>query len=152
MITERVRSFLDKNGIEYAVIQHSPAFTAHEIAASAHIAGKELAKTVIVKIGDRMAMVVLPASKRVSIDELQRVVGIANVRVAHEQEFDNLFADCDPGAMPPFGQLYGLDVYVHEALTHDRLIAFNAGSHTELVQMAYADFERLAHPKVLTTA
>jgi Ala-tRNA(Pro) deacylase len=152
MITERVRSLLDKNAIKYAIIQHSPAFTAHEIAASAHVAGKELAKTVIVKIADKMAMVVLPASKRVSIDELQRVIGIANVRVAHEQEFDKLFPDCEPGAMPPFGQLYGLDVYVHDALTQDRMIAFNAGSHTELVQMAYADFEKLVHPKVLATS
>ncbi len=152
MITDRVRSLLDKNGIKYAVIQHSPAFTAHEIAASAHIAGKELAKTVIVKIGDKMAMVVLPASKRVSIDELQRVVGVANIRLAHEQEFDALFPDCEPGAMPPFGQLYSMDVYVHESLAQDKMIAFNAGSHTELVQMAYADFEKIVKPKVLASA
>ncbi len=152
MITDRVRSLLDSKGVKYAVIQHSPAFTAHEIAASAHIHGKELAKTVIVKIADRMAMVVLPASKRVSIDELQRVVGVANIRLAHEQEFDALFPDCEPGAMPPFGELYNMDVYVHEALTQDKMIAFNAGSHTELVQMAYSDFEKMVRPKVLAPA
>jgi Ala-tRNA(Pro) deacylase len=150
MIADRVRSFLDKNQVKYAVIQHSPAFTAPEIAASAHVPGREMAKSVMVKIEDRFAMIVLPSSKRVSLDEVQRIVGTEKVRLAHEHEFEKLFPDCEAGAMPPFGNLYALDVYVHPALTQDEMIAFNAGSHTEILRMRYADFERLAQPKALT--
>jgi Ala-tRNA(Pro) deacylase len=150
MIADRVRSFLDRNQVKYAVIQHSPAFTAPEIAASAHVPGREMAKSVMVKIEDRFAMIVLPSSKRVSLDEVQRIVGTEKVRLAHEHEFEKLFPDCEAGAMPPFGNLYALDVYVHPALTQDEMIAFNAGSHTEILRMRYADFERLAQPKALT--
>jgi Ala-tRNA(Pro) deacylase len=150
MIADRVRSFLDRNQVKYAVIQHSPAFTAPEIAASAHVPGREMAKSVMVKIEDRFAMIVLPSSKRVSLDEVQRIVGTEKVRLAHEHEFEKLFPDCEAGAMPPFGNLYALDVYVHPALTQDEMIAFNAGSHTEIMRMRYADFERLAQPKALT--
>ncbi len=150
MIADRVRSMLDKNQVKYAVIQHSPAFTAQEIAASAHVPGREMAKTVIVKIEDGFAMVVLPSSNRVSLDELQRIVGTERVRLAHEAEFEKLFPDCEAGAMPPFGNLYGLDVFVHPALTQDEMIAFNAGSHTEIVRMLYKDFTKLAMPKMLT--
>jgi Ala-tRNA(Pro) deacylase len=152
MISEKIRSFLDRNGVVYATIKHSPAFTANEIAASAHIRGREMAKIVMVKIDDWLAMVVVPASHLVSIENLRRVVGAKNVQLAHEEEFSRMFPDCEPGAMPPFGNLYGLDVYVDPDLAKDELIAFNAGSHTELIQMPYADFARLAEPKVLTTA
>jgi Ala-tRNA(Pro) deacylase len=109
-----------------------------------------MAKSVMVKIEDRFAMIVLPSSKRVSLDEVQRIVGTEKVRLAHEHEFEKLFPDCEAGAMPPFGNLYALDVYVHPALTQDEMIAFNAGSHTEILRMRYADFERLAQPKALT--
>jgi Ala-tRNA(Pro) deacylase len=150
MIADRVRSMLDKNKVKYAVIQHSPAFTAPEIAASAHVPGREMAKSVIVKIEDMFAMVVLPSPYRVSMEELQRIVGTERVRLAHEHEFEKLFPDCEAGAMPPFGNLYGLDVFVHPALMQDEMIAFNAGSHTEVVRMRYDEFERLAQPRVLT--
>lgn len=150
MIADRVRSLLDRNGVKYAVIQHSPAFTAPEIAASAHVPGREMAKSVIVRIEGDFAMVVLPSSNRVSMDELQRIVGTERVRLAHEHEFERLFPDCEAGAMPPFGNLYGLETFVHPALKQDEMIAFNAGSHTEIVRMPYADFDRLAMPKTLT--
>ncbi len=149
MITDNIRLVLDNNHIRYVTIEHSPAFTAQEIAASAHIPGQEMAKTVIVRIGDRLAMVVLPASRRVSIEDLRRVTGTDDVRLAHEYEFERNFPDCEPGAMPPFGNLYGMDVFVDPLLTHDDRIAFNAGSHTELISMRYADFEALVQPKVL---
>lgn len=149
MIAERVRTFLDNNRVKYAVIQHSAAYTAQEIAASTHIRGKEMAKSVMVKINGSIAMVVLPASRRVSIEELQRVTGKSGIRLAQEDEFANLFPDCERGAMPPFGNLYGIDIYVDPDLTKDDMIAFNAGSHTEIVRMHYADFDRLANPKVL---
>jgi len=152
MISLRTRSFLDEHGIKYVTIQHSTAYTAQEIAASAHVPGRELAKTVIVKIEGKPAMVVLPASNRVSVAELQGLVGTPNVKIAREADFAKLFPDCEPGAMPPFGNLYGMDVYVDPDLTKDEIIAFNAGSHTELIALRYRDFERLVEPKVLATA
>lgn len=152
MITERVRTFLDSNHVKYAVIAHSPAYTAQEIAASMHIRGREMAKTVMVNLNGEMAMVVLPASRRVSIEELQQITGKRDIRLAHENEFASLFPDCDRGAMPPFGNLYGLETFVDPELGKDDIIAFNAGSHTEVVRMHYADFERLAKPKILTAA
>lgn len=149
MIAKKIRSFLDEKGVKYVAISHSPAYTAQEIAGLVHVPGKEMAKTVIVSVDDRMAMVVLPASKRVSFDELRKVVGTSNVRLAHEDEFARHFPDCEVGAMPPFGNLYGFDVYVDPALQEDKEIFFNAGSHTELIRMAYEDFERLVEPRVV---
>lgn len=149
MIANKVRSFLDEHETRYVVVQHSPAYTAQEIAASAHIPGRELAKTVIVSIDDKLAFVVLPASSRVSSVSLERVVGSSNVRLAHEHEFASCFPDCELGAMPPFGNLYGMEVYVDPELSKDEMIAFNGGTHTDLIVMRYADFERLVQPKVL---
>jgi len=152
MISEKVQSFLDNHHIRYERIVHRPAYTSDETAQAAHIKGRNLAKTVMVKVENWMAMVVLPASKRVSIEELREVVGTQDVRIAREHEFQALFPDCEPGAMPPFGNLYGLDVYVDSSLAQDETIAFNAGSHGELVQMRYVDFERLVQPRVTTVA
>jgi Ala-tRNA(Pro) deacylase len=143
-----LKHFLDEHGVKYAVITHSPAFTAQEIAARAHISGKELAKTVILKIDGRLAMAVLPASQKVDLDELGQVIG-GRIEIAQEEQFRSRFPECDPGAMPPFGNLYDMDVYVADSLAEDAEIAFNAGSFTELIQMAYEDFERLVHPRVL---
>ncbi|MGZ5477002.1 MAG: aminoacyl-tRNA deacylase [Thermoanaerobaculia bacterium] len=152
MIAAKVRSFLDEHKVKYVTVKHSPAYTAQELAHSAHLSGNEVAKSVMVKTDDRMAMVVLPASKRVSLDEVRRVVGGRNVRLAHESEFTDAFPGCELGAMPPFGNLYGVDVYVDPALAEDKEIAFNAGTHTELIQMSYADFERLVRPRVAALA
>ena len=152
MIAAKVRSFLDEHKVKYVTVKHSPAYTAQELAHSAHLSGNEVAKSVMVKTDDRMAMVVLPASKRVSLDEVRRVVGGRNVRLAHESEFKDLFPGCELGTMPPFGNLYGVDVYVDPALAEDKEIAFNAGTHTELIRMSYADFERLVRPRVAALA
>ncbi len=149
MPVQKLKEFLDTQKVKYVTIYHSPAFTAQEIAASAHVPGKELAKTVMVKIDGKLAMAVLPASFRVDMDLLKDVTGASNVELASEKEFKDLFPACEVGAMPPFGNLYGMEVYVSEALTEDDEIAFNAGSHTELVRLAYADFERLVKPKVV---
>jgi len=152
MIAAKVRSFLDEHKVKYVTVKHSPAYTAQELAHSAHLSGNEVAKSVMVKTDDRMAMVVLPASKRVSLDEVRRVVGGRNVRLAHESEFKDAFPGCELGAMPPFGNLYGVDVYVDPALAEDKEIAFNAGTHTELIRMSYADFERVVRPRVAALA
>ena len=141
-------NFLDQHGVKYAVISHSPAFSAQEIAARAHISGKELAKTVILKLDGRLAMAVLPASQKVDLAELGQVIG-GRIEIAREDEFRSRFPECDLGAMPPFGNLYDMDVYVADSLAEDEEIAFNAGSFTELVQLAYRDYERLVQPRVL---
>jgi Ala-tRNA(Pro) deacylase len=148
MPVKRLKEFLDSHKIKYVTISHSPAITAQEIAASAHIPGKELAKTVMVKIDGKMAMAILPASYKVDFGLLQEVAEAKKVELADEREFKDMFPECEVGAMPPFGNLYDMDVFSSETLTEDEEIAFNAGSHTELIRLAYKDFERLVQPKV----
>ncbi|UCE23593.1 MAG: YbaK/EbsC family protein [Candidatus Zixiibacteriota bacterium] len=149
MPVKKLKEYLDQNSIKYRTITHSTAYTAQQIAASAHIPGKEVAKTVMVKIDDRMAMTVLPASYKVDFDLLKQVVGTKNVELATEREFKDLFPECEIGAMPPFGNLYDMDVYVAESLLEDEEIAFNAGSHTELIKLSMKDYAKLVKPKVL---
>jgi len=149
MPAQKLKEFLDSHNVEYVTINHSPAYTAQRIAELAHIPGKELAKTVVVKLDGKFSMAVLPASHRVDLDYLKRGVTAGNVEVASEAEFKDLFPDCEVGAMPPFGNLYDMDVYVAEKLTEDEEIAFNSGSHTELVKLSYKDFENLVSPKVI---
>ena len=148
MPVAKLKAFLDEQAVKYVTMQHSPAFTAQEVAAYAHIPGRELAKTVIVKIDGRMAMAVVPASHRVDFDRLRDAAGANHVELASEAEFKDRFPACDVGAMPPFGNLYDMDVYVAEALAEDLEIAFSAGSHAEVVRVSYADFERLVEPRL----
>ncbi len=152
MPVRKLKELLDANGVKYVTISHSKAYTAQEIAAAAHIKGKELAKTVMVKLDGKMAMAVLPASFALDLILLRQAAGGASVELASETEFRDLFPGCETGAMPPFGNLYDMDVFVAESLTEDEQIAFNAGNHTELIQLAYKDFERLANPKVARLA
>ncbi len=147
MPVKQLRDFLNSNNIKYVTISHSPAYTAQAIAASAHISGKELAKTVMIKLDGKMAMAVLPASLQVDFDKMKQATGAETVELASEIEFKDLFPECEVGAMPPFGNLYGMDVFVAAKLAEDEEIAFNAGSHTELIKLAYKDFERLVKPK-----
>ena len=149
MPVKKLKELLDKEGVKYVVISHSPAYTAQEIAASAHIPGKELAKTVMVKIDGKMGMAVLPASCQVDFERLKRETGASKIELASEQEFKDLFPDCDVGAMPPFGNLYSMKVFMASNLTEDKEIVFNAGSHRELMKLAFKDFERLVKPEVL---
>jgi Ala-tRNA(Pro) deacylase len=149
MPSQKLSSYLDVHNIRYLTIKHSKAFTAQEIAASAHISGKTFAKTVMIKVEGKLCMAVLPGSYQINFKELEAAIGKKSVRLALEQEFLNKFSDCEVGAMPPFGNLYGLNVYVAESLTKDEEIAFNACSHTELIQMKYKDFENLVKPIVI---
>ncbi len=149
MPVEKLKKFLDDNHVEYVCISHSKAFTAQKIASAAHIKGEDIAKTVMVRIEGRMAMVVLPASKRIDFEHLREVIGNNNIRIATEEEFKDLFPACETGAMPPFGNLYEMDVYVDRTLKGDHEIAFNAGTHIELIQMKYEDFERLVNPTII---
>ncbi len=149
MPAKKLKEYLNNNNIKYVTIFHSQAYTAQEVAATAHIPGKELAKTVMVKIDDKMAMAVLTAADKVDFDSLKEAVGAGKVELASEQDFENLFPGCEIGAMPPFGNLYEMQVFVEENLTEDTEIAFNAGSYTELIKLSYKDFERLAKPTVV---
>jgi Ala-tRNA(Pro) deacylase len=134
------------------VISHSPAYTAQGIAAIAHISGKELAKTVIVKIDGALAMAVLPASHQVDLARLKVAAGAGSAEVVPESEFKGRFPDCETGAMPPFGNLYAMLVYADESLAKDKEIAFNAGTHRELMRLAWEDFAKLVKPKVVSFA
>lgn len=149
MPVRKLRDFLDGEGVKYVTVSHSVAYTAQEIAARAHVRGKNLAKSVMVKLDGKVAMAVLPATFKIDFDLLKEASGASEVELASEKEFKDLFPDCELGAMPPFGNLYGFDVYVAKTLAEDDEIAFNAGSHTELMKLPYADFERLVQPKVV---
>ena len=143
-----LREYLDKHSVKYIVISHSLAYTAQGIAKLAHIPGKDLAKTLIVKIDGKLAMAVLPASFHADLRLLKKATKAETVELAFESEFNDRFPECEPGAMPPFGNLYGMDVYADESLEQDREIAFNAGSHRELIQLAWEDYKKLAEPMV----
>ena len=152
MPVTKLQEFLDRHHVPYLRISHSPAYTAQGIAAAAHISGKEVAKTVIADIDGALAMLVLPASLQVDLGRLKTAIGASQARLSTEAEFKDKFPDCETGAMPPFGNLYDIPVYVDESLTQDRDIAFNAGSHRDLFQLTYADFTRLVNPLVLKFA
>ena len=148
MPIRRLRDFLDSHQVRYFVMSHSPAYTAQEIAASAHVPGKELAKTVMVSVDGKMAMVVLPASRQIDFELLRALCGTRDVVLAEESAFSGLFPECEIGAMPPFGNLYGMEVYADDELGEDQEITFNAGAHTELLRMSWPDYRRLVNPLV----
>lgn len=149
MPLQKLKEYLDDHDIKYVAIRHSPAYTAQEVAASGHVPGRELAKTVIVRLDGDLAMVAVPASEKVDLDRLKQASGSAHAEIAAETEFQERFPGCELGAMPPFGNLFGMNVYVSETLTEDDEIAFSAGSHSELLRLAYRDFERLVGPTVI---
>lgn len=144
-----LKEYLDKHNIKYVAISHSPAYTAQGIAALTHIPGKELAKTVIVKLDGKLVMAVLPASFHVDLRLLKKATKAKAVELASENEFKDQFPECETGAMPPFGNLYGIDVFADESLARDREIAFNAGSHRELIRLGWEDFEKLVKPRII---
>lgn len=144
----RLPAFLREQGVPFQTQHHAQAFTAMEIAASEHVPGRMLAKVVMLTDGDKLSMAVLPAPQHVDLGKAREVVGGGELRLAEEDEFSARFPDCEVGAMPPFGNLYDLPVYVDRALTDDETIVFNNGSHTDTMSLAYKDFERLVKPTV----
>lgn len=152
MPVKRLKEYLDKHQIKYVTIRHSPAYTAQEVAASAHVPGRELAKTVMVKLDDDIAMAVLPASYHVDLDRLREITGARRIELASEDEFKDLFPACEVGAMPPFGNLYELRTFADASLAEDEEIAFEAGSHSELIRLPYTDYVRLVEPVVVQFA
>ena len=149
MPVQSVKEFLDKHNVKYVSMSHSPAFTSQEIAAAAHVSGKSLAKTVIIKVNGELAMVVIPANHQVNFAKLKEATGAQTVDLATESEFKDKFTGCEVGAMPPFGNLYDMPVYMSDQLSGQDHILFNAGSHSELMQLDYQDFENLVKPKMI---
>jgi Ala-tRNA(Pro) deacylase len=147
---QRLQRYLEEQQVDYQVQEHAEAYTAQEIAALEHVAGRRMAKVVMALAGTRLVMLVLPAPARVDLGRLAAELGESGVRLAHEEEFTPAFPDCDAGAMPPFGNLYGVPVYVDQALAEDQAIVFQAGTHRHTIQLAYDDFQRLVQPQLIS--
>lgn len=152
MPVESLTQFLEENEIDYTVIRHDRAFTAQEVAAAARISGKRLAKAVMLVVDGKMVMAVLPATHKVGLERIQEHIGADDVKLATEAEFKGLLPDCESGALPPFGNLYGIKVFADQALSQEVEIAFCGGSHDELIRLSFPDFERLAQPEVFSFA
>lgn len=149
MLSPRLHHFLDERHAPYTTLTHDRTVTAQQTANAAHISTRNFAKTVMLKIDGALAMMVMPAAYKADLTRLSRALGGREVELAQEEEFRDAFADCELGAMPPFGNLYGMRVYVDSRLAEQPEIAFNAGSHTELVRMPYAEFQQLVVPEPL---
>jgi Ala-tRNA(Pro) deacylase len=149
-ILKKLREFLDEAKVSYEVYNHALAYTAQEIAAKQHFSGSEMAKVVMLETDDRLVMAVVRGNDKIDLHQVRESLGVRHARLATEDEFVSRFPECEIGAMPPFGNLYGMDVYVAPSLEEDEQIAFNAGTHTEVIQMAYRDFERLVQPRVVS--
>jgi len=149
MSPKLLRAYLDEAHIAYTVQTHQPAISAPRVAQAAHVPGRNMAKVVIVWLDNRLVMAVLPSTQHIDLAHLRELTGAREARLAHEEEFAARFDHCELGAMPPFGNLYDMEVFVAEALTEDEVISFNACTHTEIMTLAYDDFERLVRPTVL---
>lgn len=146
-VNSRLLGLLAKSRLEYELMPHREAFTAQEVAQTAHIRGRRLAKVVLVRAGrGDYLMVVVPASTHVDLELLGRISGHKHLELATEGEIQRVFPDCELGAMPPFGNLYGLPVYLDACFAHEENITFQAGNHHEVVRMTFAEYERLAGP------
>ena len=149
---ERLEQYFRENDVPFRSVTHEAVFTAPEAAAAQHVPGKQVAKVVLVQTTDALVMCVVPANKHVNFGALANILHVAEARLAHEDEFSILFSDCELGAMPPFGNLYGLAVCLDVALTDDPEIVFQAGTHTDSMKIRYPDYMRLVHPQIVDVA
>jgi Ala-tRNA(Pro) deacylase len=149
---EQLEVYLREHQVSFQLQHHAQAFSAQKIAESEHIPGKMVAKTVVVLADNHMIALVLPASYRADLNKIQTALGTREIRLAHEAEFVATFPDCEVGTMPPFGNLYGIPVYVEKRLTEEETIIFPVGTYTDTMSLKYVDFERLVQPKVMTFA
>jgi Ala-tRNA(Pro) deacylase len=150
-IPKRLIDCLEQNKISYEILRHPEAVTAQRIAQAEHVKGRHHAKVVMVKSDGQHFMVVLPAEHLIDLGKLAKIVG-QDVSLEHEEEFESLFPDCAVGAMPPFGNLYGLPTYVDKSLAEEDYIVFEAGTHTEAIKLSYRDYEKVAKPQVADLA
>lgn len=149
MTTQRLEQYLRAHDVHFDTVPHDRTITALDTARRAHLASHDVAKTVMVKLDGRLAMAVIPANEWISLEALRQGTGSRSASLASESEFSECFPECEVGAMPPFGNLYGMDVYAADTLSHEHSIAFNAGHHDELVRMGWSDYERLVHPRIM---
>lgn len=146
-IPKQLLDCLDQNNVQYKILQHAEAVTAQRIAESEHVKGRHQAKVVILKCGDQHLMAVLQADHHIDLDKMAKAIG-KPVSLAKENAFKLLFPDSVIGAMPPFGNLYGLPTYVDKHLAEQDYIVFEAGTHTDAIKMSYSDYEKIVKPKV----
>jgi Ala-tRNA(Pro) deacylase len=146
MPCDKLLDYLTENGVDFELTEHPKAYAAQDVAHKAGVPGRAFAKTVLVKLDGLLAMAVVPAEHKVNFHMLREVAGAETISLATEDDFELRFPDCELGAMPPFGNLYGMRVLVDEHLRDTDIMVFNAGSHTEVITMPYADFLRLVEP------
>jgi Ala-tRNA(Pro) deacylase len=151
-LVERLRVFLEQNHAEYTHTVHPLAYTAREVASAEHLPAREVAKTVIIHADGHYRMAVVPASRLVDLQEVRLALGFIHARLATEHDIAQLFPDCELGAMPPFGNLYNMQVFLDSALAGEPVIAFNGGSHRDVVHMRTEDFRCLVNPSVVSLA
>jgi len=147
-VPSRIRDFLDSEDVSYEELHHATAFTGQEVAHTLHLSGKRCAKTVVLKGDERLAMAVLPASHRLNLQDLRSVLEVDHLEMLDEEAISKLFPDCQPGAIPPLGRLYGIEVWVDQAVCDSEHIVFCAGSHEDCIRMKYSDFAKLIQPRV----
>ncbi|MBI2026651.1 MAG: YbaK/EbsC family protein [Deltaproteobacteria bacterium] len=147
-IVKKLLEYLKKNNIAFKHLNHPEAFTSQQVAQAQHVSGNQFAKVVIVKNGKKFEMAVLPAPDKISIEKLKNLMGVKECRLATEPEMKELFPDCEVGSMPPFGNLYNMNVYVDQDLAIQSDIVFDAGSHKDTIQMKYQDFSKLVKPQI----
>jgi Ala-tRNA(Pro) deacylase len=150
MISTKLQTYLDQAGVQYDRHTHSTAYTSQDLAESVHAPGHEIVKSVILKADEGiLVMCVLSATETANLDTLRKKIGCQVLRLASESEFSDAFPTCEPGAMPPFGNLFDVPVYCQSNLSENKEIEFNAGTHTETIRMAFADYERLVRPEMV---
>ena len=146
----KVIEFLDNKSAKYEISQHRPTFTAQQMAAEEHVPGMTVAKPVVIQADDEYYMCVLPACCKVDLDKLKKVLKVKKLALATEDQMAKVFTDCELGAEPPFGHLYGLKTVMDETLQADEYIVFQAGTHDKAVKMAMTDYQKLAEPKIMS--
>ncbi len=152
VVARKLKQYLEENGVKYTEAVHPTAFTAQEVAATAHIHGKEVAKVVILNVDGKLIMAVVAAPQKVNLEKAKAGLGAQKVHLAKEEEFKEIFPDCDLGAEPPFGNLYSMETVADPALWQDQKLAFNAGTHTAIIWIALTDWERLVKPRKVELA
>ncbi len=147
-IPSRIRDFLNSENVSYEELHHPPAFTGQEVAHTLHTSGKKCAKTVVLMGDGKLAMAVLPASHRLNLQDLQAELEVTHLEMLAESAVNKLFPDCEQGAIPPLGRLYGMEVWVDRAVSDSEHVIFCAGTHEDCIRMKYSDFAKLAKPRI----
>jgi Ala-tRNA(Pro) deacylase len=151
-LMQKLRVFLDQNHVGYTHTVHSLAYSAREVAAAEHLPAREVAKTVVIHTDNGYQMLVLPANRMVDFQEIRDLLGFSHARMVPETELYRLFPDCELGAMPPFGNLYGVPVCLDSALAAEEVLTFNAGTHRDVIHIRTSDFQKLVHPTLVSLA